>query len=759
MNERPPQQDVEPRPDEAHRLRPKSRDWLSANLRFAISAWARRALDRRLRGGIVIPADFFGICVASGADPSIDDYLIAQLRDLTIETVRLDYTLPHPEPHEPRILERLLREGFHVCLHPVGGGTPDQPAAAAATAGRRMSALQELVAQYGRCLSMLELGATVNRRKWYGASPATFLKEYAPVYRAARAHNLAVAAPNVTDFEPVYNTVLLDIMRRNGLLPQVHSDNLFVERAGEPEQYDHKIAGRYLAGRLKFDLLRKARILHAVSRWAGVRETISTHAAWSLRRIARFCGDIEQKQADYVSRYCILAAVAGVLRHMYWGPLIGQREGLIDDGTDFYPPHIPHVTRYTRVAGKKEDFRRRPAWYAFREVVRRLRGAQFVKACSCDPELFILEFKRPEGILHITWTRDGRRAWTADIYAPEQTAAASGTDRDGRPWTGIPALISESPTFWWWPAPFTPAVRKTARVIPGIRFPINAGASDYQRLTPDGWTGIAVMDQATGGAPPDAAVSTILPPPTGADAYMRNARNQVWQQTSPWAPERRVVVKRLGAPRGIRRVLQFFKPTRARRSWNGAVELLRRGLPTPAPVAFLERRQHSALNESYYVCEALDTPHSVRTVFNAYENSDGNPVTADIPQPLFFKQLARFLAELHGKGVYFRDLSAGNILVIHGKFRESTAAGITFSLIDTARARFFRHPLDPRRRLCDLMRICHPLDDKRRKRFLAAYLDAAGIRYRHWMEIPFRFYNAKIRLKKIVRGGPRPLPG
>ncbi len=751
MNERPPQHDTDPFPGAALQLRPTYRDWLFCNLRFALSAYARRALDRRLRAGTVIPADFFGICAAGAVDPLIDDYLIAQLRALDIQTVRLDYTLPHPEPHEPRILERLLEEGFHVCLHPVGGGASDQPAAAASTADRRMCALADLMARYGTRLAMLELGATVNRRKWYGASLTEFFREYAAGYHAARACKLPVAAPNVTDFEPVYNTVILDIMRRNGLLPQYHSDNLFVERAGEPEQDDHKIAGRRLAGRLKFDLLRKARLLHAVSRWAGVQETISTHAAWSLRRIARFSVEIEQKQADYVSRYCILAATAGVLRHMYWGPLIGQREGLIDDGSDFYPPHIPHVTRYTRVAGKKEDLRRRPAWYAFREVVRRLRGAQFVKAyATSDPALWILEFKRPQGILHITWTRDGRRAWTTDVYPAEQTATASVSDRDGRRLTEAPSSISEAPTFWSWPDTAAPVVHETACAIPGIRFAGGSGGCDYQRLTPQDWTGIAVMNPPNGGAPPDAAVSTILPPPAHAEAFMRNARNQVWQQASPWAPDRPVVVKRLGAPRGIRRVLQFFKPTRARRSWNGAVALLRRGLPTPEPVAFLEQRQHATLNESYYVCEAMDTPHSVRTVFNAYGNGNGNEVTADIPQDLFFQRLAAFLVELHRKGVYFRDLSAGNILVIHNSSPEAKPR-ISFSLIDTARARFYAHPLDIRRRLCDLMRICHPLDNERRRRLLTAYLNAADIRYRRWMEVPFQFYNAKIRVKKVVR--------
>ncbi len=741
-----------------HAINPEKRratliDWVSSNLRFAGSRAARQSLDRGLYGGIDIPADFFGICVAGARDPAIDDYLVAQLHALNIKSVRLDYALPYPEPHEPRLLDRLLREGFRICLHPVGGGTRgrDDPVAATSETDARLNALEQLLDRVGNTISMVELGATVNRRKWYGGSASSFLHEYATDYRVASACGIPVAAPNVTDFEPVYNTVLLDNMRRNGLLPRYHSDNLFVERAGEPEQYDHKIAGRRLAGFLKFDLIRKARVLHGVSRWSGVPETISTHTAWSLRRIARFSGDIEQKQADYVSRYCILAAVSGALRQAYWGPLIGQREGLIDDGTDYYPPEIPHVTRYTRVPGNVSDFRQRPAWTAFRTVTAWLQGATFAKVFPSDPNLFMLEFKRPDGCLHIVWTRDGRRAFTADIYPAEQAALALVCDRDGSRLTAPPVSLSESPTYWLWPGIAEPVVLETARSVPGIRFQGMIGALDYHRLASDTWSGMAVLPPHTRSLPPDAASPDIWKPPAHAGAFMRHARNQVWLQASPWAPNHQVVVKRLGAPHGVRRLLQYFKPTRACRSWNGAIELLRRGLPTPAPVAFLERQERRTLSESYYICDALDTPHSVRSVFNAYSDGTSDGVTTHVSQPVFFEYLTKFLAEMHRKGVFFRDLSAGNILVTNSSRATTATPEITFSLIDTARARFFPHPLDRRRRLCDLMRICHPLDDARRRRLLALYLNAAGIPYRRWMEYPFRFYNAKHRVKKLIR--------
>ncbi len=717
-------------------------NWLSSNLRFAVSAAARQALDRRLRAGAPIPADFFGICVAGSVDPAIDDYLVSRLRALNLRAVRMDYTLPHPEPHEPRLLSRLLSEGFQVCLHPVDGQE-------IAAASERLAALENLLDRFGGGLALLELGSTVNRKRWFRHSLAEFLADYAAAYRLASTRGIAVAAPNVTDFEPVYNIVLLDTLRRHGIAPRYHSDNLFVERAGEPEQFDHKILGRRCAAALKFDLIRKARILQAVGRWAGISETISPHTAWSLRRIARFAGDIEEQQANYVSRYSLLAAASGALRQIYWGPLIGQREGLIDDGTEIYPAHLPHVTSYTRTHGSLPGFRQRPAFTAFQTVVAQLQGARFVRAVVNGPGLFLLAFiDRKGACLCAAWTRDGRRALSADVFPAAAMAGAQIFDRDGRQLAVAPETLSESPTYWHWPTHAVPEIRPGADCIAGVRFAGNAVQTAIHRLVVADWTGYAT---GSPGSQPPAATDPAGWIPPDETAVLRDARNLVWKQVLPWPPETPVAVKRFGAPRGWRLLLQCWKPTRARRSWNAAVELLRRGLPTPAPLAFMERRHQGARHASYFICKALETPYSVRSFFSAYVG--GAAKTAGIAQADFFRQSANFVANMHGKGVFFRDLSAGNILV---SITAAAPGAAAFSLIDTTRARFFPYPLDRRRRLCDLMRICHPLDTERRQQFLKAYLTAAGLAYRRWMQVPFWCYNAKHILKKRLRRRIRP---
>jgi len=114
-----------------------------------------------------------------------------------------------------------------------------------------------------------------------------FFAAWQIAWEEARGRNLKIAGPNVTDFEPAYNAGWLGEFRHTGMLPGVHTDNLFVERATEPETFDHKIAGKRLARLFRFNLVRKAQLLQDIGAWAGVPTLMCTHVTWSLRRIDR----------------------------------------------------------------------------------------------------------------------------------------------------------------------------------------------------------------------------------------------------------------------------------------------------------------------------------------------------------------------------------------------------------------------------------------------------------------------------------------
>ncbi|MFH1970406.1 MAG: hypothetical protein ABIJ53_08835 [Verrucomicrobiota bacterium] len=880
---------------------------------FGRSHW-RHSTSPLPRNAAQVPTDFFGLCVANAPESACDDYVIARLNELGIRHARLDFTYGDREAFTERFLDRLLTDRFRVCLHLV---QPHEEARAmlrmSGAAERWRAFIGDMLDRYGSRVELIEIGATCNRRKWSGYSPAAFFAAWQIAWEEARGRNLAIAGPNVTDFEPAYNAGWLGELRRAGVLPSVHTDNLFVERATEPEAFDHKIAGQRLASLFRFNLVRKAQLLQDIGAWAGVPTLMCAHVTWSLRRIARFLEDVEEKQADYLARYACLAAASGALARVYWGPLIGQRAGLIDDGTSEYP-EIPHVTYYEQARGKIKDYRRRPAFRTFQTVNRLLAGATFQRRLATGAGLEILEFElnaecrmqnaecgkqdsevggqatddgtlqlkienRKSEILHAVWTTDGNGASADACYPPELLTQAEIYARDGQRLERAPRMFSESPVFLVWPKDRhrTPeggtsnaecrmqnAESAVCRLpsavclpIPGFRFARRSGwdfdvlrpeanemglagvylatdgrervdiqalldmlrqgnaecsedgerRTDARRQTPD--DGVEKEKQTPNAQHPtpnaqcrmtdDSNLQSKIENPalsgTGRklvaryapSKMLRDSRNVVWSVSAPWDIERTIVIKAFKPRSVFRRLLDFGKPNKALRSWNGAQELLRRGLHTPTPLACLVPAQtgpqaatapqsghanrvaskfttpeawwslasrsasgasgagaKGADVTSYYICEAFTPAWSARDAFSAF--SAGATELQEHAANDWYRAIAVFLQKLHTRGVYFRDLSAGNLLV-----RWTPAGELEFALIDTARARFYPHSLGLRLRLCDLIRICHPLDWPNRRIFMEQYLAHNGRRFSWWMKIPFLYYDGKHRVKNALK--------
>ena len=326
--------------------------------------------------------------------------------------------------------------------------------------------------------------------------------------------------------------------------PDWHSFNLLVERVGEPEGWDPNALGRFLAPVLKLDMIKKARILASISSHFGISKTMSSHSSWSLRRIGRLAGDVEEKQADYLARYCCMAAASGALSRLYWGPLIGQREGLIDDGTNEYPAR-PHVAFYGRSRGRVASYRRRPAFAAFQAVRRLLSGTSCVSRRATGQELQIHEYQSADRIVHAVWTTDGRRALLSDCYDDDTLGSACALTRDGASLAQLPRLATESPLYLFWPKTRMPAIKETARALPGLTF---------SRVHPESLT---VSPDS-----PAVATFTVSNHPALDSrnwTLLRNGRNRVWVGEVEGVPHT-VVFK------------QFGKKNRSRalRSWNTA---------------------------------------------------------------------------------------------------------------------------------------------------------------------------------------------
>lgn len=148
-----------------------------------------------------------------------------------------------------------------------------------------------------------------------------------------------------------------------------------------------------------------------------------------------------------------------------------------------------------------------------------------------------------------------------------------------------------------------------------------------------------------------------------------------------------VVVKK--TPIGWR---QRLGETKAERSFRTARALLALGLPTPEPLGFRRMRQ-----ESWYVARRIESAVQIRAWFLHRDDPSTAPPPLALPFDEVVRGLGRLARALHDHGVFFRDLSDGNVLVSE----ESGACRLW--LVDLNRARM-RRPGGLLWRLRDLAR-------------------------------------------------------
>lgn len=131
------------------------------------------------------------------------------------------------------------------------------------------------------------------------------------------------------------------------------------------------------------------------------------------------------------------------------------------------------------------------------------------------------------------------------------------------------------------------------------------------------------------------------------------------------------IVKSFRRPNAVNRVAYVsVRAGKARRSFENALRLVRMGIDTPAPAAYMEVRRGGLLAESYYICRDVAAPQ----VRFWDRRSDGDAVAS---------ALAADIVRLHSAGVWHKDFSPGNILV------ESAGEGrYRFHYIDLNRMQF-----------------------------------------------------------------------
>ena len=714
-------------------------------LMYVLGGGLRLPGGHKPQPGFRVPDEFVGVCVASQQDPDADTSMIGYLNELGIRHVRMDFTYDSLGGHGERFLERLLDEGFQVLLRLLPPPAEASRMAESEVQQHWQTFVSDVLARFGQRLEAVEIGNVVNRRRWSGyRSAEDFLIAWSLAWEQVRGHGVTLAGPNVTDFEPPYNYAFFKAMQRRGQLPDIHTNNLFVERVIRPEAFDHRVAGRPMTMLLKLNLIKKARILGRLSESFGIDKTYSTTAFWTLPRIERRLVDSEQKQADYLIRYMVLTAASGGLQRAYWGPLVSQREGLVDDATG-QPASHELVGQYTENNGCWRDYVRRPAFAAMTAFNRMIPGTRYLGEVPTGADLQIHRFANDSRQVHVVWTTHSQAAVLEDIYSAADLQQAEVLDDTGKPFDSPPGIATEEPLFLCWPAEQNIAVNARARVIPGLAVHANRPGGQHYYYRDENWRGM-VFAASRGEA--DQLIAVLHPdqvaPPAGEN-ILRKARNVIWSIDDPTCSGRKLAIKKPNRLKWNKKIVDHFKPTKGVRSWSGANQLRRMGIDSPAPVAWFERHTRKDTLDNWYVCEHAGKVPSVRDFFEHYTR--GETEYLGFTREEFFRPLSEFLLRVHGMGVFFRDLAGGNILVFIGEDRS-----LEFTLIDTARARFYDKPTSMGKRLSDLKRTCYKLDWAGREMFMEMYLQALGRSFSWPYRVPFHYFDWKARTKRRLKG-------
>jgi Lipopolysaccharide kinase (Kdo/WaaP) family len=514
-------------------------------------------------------------------------------------------------------------------------------------------------------------------------------------------------------------------------LPDVHTNNLFVERVSEPERFDHRILKYKWSKLFKYNLVKKARVLQKIGLDFGVEHTSSSAAFWAIYRISRLIENGTQKQADYVTRYFTLLAASGALKQANWGALICHREGLINDGlSDAEYPSLERIAYYQSADGFLNQYERYPSFYAMQTVNKFLTGARYLSTISSANGLEIHHFTTPSAHVHIAWTINGKVAYLADIYSKNSLNNATIMDRDGETLSTNVELICEKPIFLCWDVGFNIETKPQPKLAKNLAIHAHIEGLQYFTYTINGWSGLILAKDKTEADMLKQALNPNLLEAPQKNQSLRHARNVIWTITDPRDPNAKLTVKQPIKMYPHKAFLDRFKPSKAKRSWNGAMELLRRGVNTAQPIAYFEKVGDSTLKQNFYFCEHVNADCSIGEMFSAF--SRGESIYKELIPEEVYQQFAAFTHHMHSRGIYFRDYSGGNILISIKNDKQ-----LEFSLIDTARLRSINHSLSLKLRTADLTRACHKLHPAGRKRFMQIYLGLGGRKFNLFTQLRF----------------------
>ena len=701
-----------------------------------------------------IPNTFVGVCLAVPRDEAATRQTLELVEELGIKAVRVDFSESYTADALMPLLQGLKEAGVGVLLHLVQPLQQAKQMPAADAVDAWSGFVKTSLNTFADYIEAVEIGTTINRAKWAGYRLPSFIAAWQAAYPLVKQSGFPLVGPNVTDFEPQYNAGVLGMLKRRKCLPDIHSNNMFAERAIEPEALDRKILGESFKRVHGYDLIKKLRLVASIALRNGVSSNWSTCAFWTLPRIQRILASSEEQMADYLTRYYVLCASEGSFERFYWGPLVSGREGLLDDGTGLPEDRTIRdvVSYYRELPGESEQWRRRAAFHAFKTIQSMLPGARYLQRLCGMEGLEVHAFEKGDEHFHVVWTKNGALARTTELYSTADLNAIKAIySRDGELLAELPEYFSESPVYLVWARSTPVEISSTAGTVPQA-IAARPGGYRYFNYNTKVWRGVV---RARSREEADTLIDTLKPDaitPVSSETSLRNARNAIWTVDDPLSEGNLLVVKKPVRIAWHKRILDRRKPSKSLRSWNGTSQLQRRGIETPKVVAYFEHQDSTQQLDNWFICEHANTRLSVRSFFIPF--AKGKETVEGFTFEAFSEQLVEFIRAVHWKGVYFRDLSGGNVLVRIGDDKR-----LVFSLIDTARARFANQRFSRSKRIADLKRLVHKLNPERQKYVMEAYLGKEGAKFTAYQRFTFKMYALKARLKRIKRKARKKIVG
>lgn len=212
------------------------------------------------------------------------------------------------------------------------------------------------------------------------------------------------------------------------------------------------------------------------------------------------------------------------------------------------------------------------------------------------------------------------------------------------------------------------------------------------------------------------------------------------------AAETAVVVKQFRHDDLRARLRRRRRGSRARLSFEAARRLRLLGIPTPEPLLYAEST--AVEGPAYFVCRRVPEALELRYVLRALNAGDGPARFPAIDPPGLLRRVGALAAELHRHGIWFRDLTSGNVLL------SAPTTDAELFLVDLNRARF-RRRLSVSQRLRDLSRMPVLRPEDRTEYLLGYRPDGFPWLLRLWFEVYHHGFQLKIRSKSGTRRGLR----